>query len=101
MRSAAEHRVRLNSGRVIAIVAWLTHAACSGTPLNPSSSVLPGTWGGDHLTMTVASDNTHFEFDCAHGDVATALALDSHGQFSQTGVFVREHGGPIRQGEVP
>jgi hypothetical protein len=63
--------------------------------------VTPGTWGGDHITMTVASAVTHLEFDCAHGDVGTALVLDRHGRFTETGTFVREHGGPIREGEVP
>ena len=60
-----------------------------------------GVWGGDHVTMTVASAGGHFEFDCAHGDVGTTLVLDARGQFSATGVFVREHGGPIRPGEAP
>jgi hypothetical protein len=51
--------------------------------------------------MVVASAGAHFEFDCAHGNVGTTLVLDARGQFSATGAFVREHGGPIRQGEEP
>ena len=58
-------------------------------------------WGGDHVTVTVASAGAHFEFDCAHGDVGTTLVLNARGEFIATGAFFREHGGPIRQGEVP
>jgi hypothetical protein len=85
---------------LVAIVAWLAHTACGGTPSNPSSTVAPGLWGGDHVATTVASTGTHFEFDCAHGDLGPPLVLDARGQFNATGVFVREHGGPIRQDEV-
>ena len=47
------------------------------------------------------SDATHLELDCAHGDIAAALAIDAQRQFNVTGTFTREHGGPIRTGEVP
>lgn len=83
------------------MVAWLAHASCASAPSGPSSTVAPGVWGGDHVIMRVANAGTHFEFDCAHGDVETTLVLDARGQFVASGAFVREHGGPIRQGEVP
>lgn|SRR2546422_3599284 len=92
-------RSRNSRAGLIAIAAWLAHAACAGAPSSPSSTVALGLWGGDHVTMTVASAGVHFEFDCAHGSVGTTLVLDARGQFSATGAFVREHGGPIRQGE--
>jgi hypothetical protein len=41
------------------------------------------------------------EFDCAHGDIPGALTLNARNEFNVTGTFVREHGGPIRVGEVP
>ena len=84
---------------LVAIVAWLAHAACASAPSSPSS-VAAGVWGGDHVTTTIAGTGTHFEFDCAHGDGAP-LVPDARGQFNLTGVFVREHGGPIRQDEMP
>ncbi len=78
----------------------LTHAACAQTPTNPSPIAL-GAWGGDHVGMTVENAGAHFEFDCAHGEVATAPVADTRGQFSWAGAFIREHGGPIREGEAP
>jgi hypothetical protein len=71
---------------------------CVGNPTGPST--LDGIWGGDHITMSI-SDATHLELDCAHGDIPAALAIDAQRQFNVTGTFTREHGGPIRTGEVP
>ena len=59
-----------------------------------------GDWGGDHIAMTVASLSTHIELDCAHADVPTTLRTDERSQFSAAGTFVREHGGPVRDGEI-
>jgi hypothetical protein len=73
-------------------------SACAGSPAAPS--VLDGIWGGDHVTMSIAGA-THFELDCAHGDIPAPLAIDDQRQFNTAGTFVREHGGPIRTGEVP
>jgi hypothetical protein len=60
-----------------------------------------GVWSGEQITMTVTDTATHLEFGCAHGDIAGALTLDGHGHFDATGTYVREHGGPIRPGELP
>ena len=62
--------------------------------------MLGGTWGGEHVTMSIA-DWTHLEFDCAHGDVAARLSIDFDGHFDVTGTFTREHGGPVRVEEPP
>jgi hypothetical protein len=59
------------------------------------TSVDPGLWGGDHVTMTVGATSTHLEFDCAHGDIPGVLSVNN-GDLVANGTFVREHGGPIR-----
>ena len=79
---------------VTAAGAW----ACGDSPLEPT--MLGGTWGGDHVSMTIA-DSTHLEFDCAHGDIAAPIAIDSGGRFNVIGTFTREHGGPVRVEEPP
>jgi hypothetical protein len=73
-------------------------SGCVGNPTGPST--LDGIWGADHITMSI-SDTTHFELDCAHGDIPAPLAIDARRQFNVTGTFTREHGGPIRVGEDP
>jgi len=58
-----------------------------------------GQWGGEHVSLMVSTTSASLEFDCAHGTVEEAPLLDSEGQFSLHGVYVREHGGPMREGE--
>jgi hypothetical protein len=43
----------------------------------------------------------HLEFDCAHGDIPGMLTLNASNQFNVGRTYVREHGGPIRVGELP
>jgi len=40
------------------------------------------------------------EFDCAHGRIPGAFDVDAEGRFNLKGVFVREHGGPVRSDEA-
>jgi hypothetical protein len=86
--------------RLLIVIGAAGGWACGGASIGPSP-VPAGVWGGDHVVMTVTDAATHLEFDCAHGDIPGAITVDSRGQFDVAGVFVREHGGPIRQGEVP
>jgi hypothetical protein len=65
------------------------------------STVGPGAWGGDHVSMTIAASSIHLEFDCAHGDIPGAFSLNGAGQYSLDGTYVREHGGPVGIGDVP
>jgi hypothetical protein len=87
--------------RLLIVITAAGGWACDGPATGPSSQVPAGVWGGDHVAMTVADAATHLEFDCAHGDIPGAIRVDSRGRFQVAGAFVREHGGPIRQGEVP
>ena len=85
--SMAASRIRWASAPVLA--AW----ACSSTPTMPSLAF--GPWGGDHISLTVAAAGSHVEFDCAQGDIPEAITVDARHQFSVSGTFVRERGGPI------
>src|ERR1700724_62390 len=81
------------------LAAVVAASACGSSPSGPSP-VPTGRWGGDHIALTVAGIGTHIEFDCAHGDIPIALMVDARNGFDVSGTFVREHGGPIRVGEV-
>jgi hypothetical protein len=63
--------------------------------------VAPGTWGGGQVTMQVTASGATIEFSCAHATIDEPLVLDSARRFDASGVFVREHGGPIREDETP
>jgi hypothetical protein len=82
---------------VRAVLVLSVVAAACGTPSAPSTT-LTGMWGGDHIAMTVEDARAHIELDCAHGEIPTRLPA---APFSVAGTFVREHGGPIRDGEIP
>ena len=75
----------------------ITASACAGMPASPSTTP-EGLWGGDHISMTVTATGARIELDCAHGDIFVRLPA---APFSVAGTFVREHGGPIRDGEIP
>ena len=86
--------------RALMILGFVAGYSCGDTATEPSR--LPaGVWGGDHISMTVGATSTHFELDCGHGDLPAVPTVDRQRQFEVAGNFVREHGGPIRQGEIP
>jgi hypothetical protein len=61
-------------------------------------SVPNGSWGDDHVVLTVTDNGGRVEFDCAHGTLDHPLRLDDRGRFSVAGTFVPD-GGPVRTGE--
>jgi len=84
----------------LAVGAVCSSLACSAAPTSPSTPLI-GTWGGDHVSLTVTAAASHAEFDCAHGDMPSPLTRDDRDGFNASGTFVREHGGPIFVGQVP
>jgi hypothetical protein len=82
---------------VIGIVAALQ---CTGIGPPPAVAVT-GQWGGAHAALVLTDSGGTIEYDCAHGGLAAPVRLDQAGRFVVDGVHVREHGGPVRVGEVP
>jgi hypothetical protein len=85
---------------VVVLGAVIAISACGGGPAAPSTP-LTGTWGGDHVTLTVVDTGSHVEFDCAHGDIPGPLTVNIRNAFSVSGTFGRDTGGPVRIGQVP
>jgi hypothetical protein len=79
--------------RLLAVLLLL--ARCDGAP----AAVPTGEWGGAHARLSVHDDSADFETDCAHGRATAALTLDDEGRFDVAGVYVPEHGGPVRPNE--
>ncbi len=82
---------------VVGLVAVLQ---CTATGPPPVAQVT-GHWGGAHAALTLTDSGGAIEYDCAHGGLGAPVRLDRAGRFEIAGVHVREHGGPIRVGEVP
>jgi hypothetical protein len=74
--------------------AWM-----GGAMPRPDDRLQTGTWGGEHVALTVTDDGAHVEFDCAFGDISQPLTVDRDGRLAVDGVFVQERGGPVRLGE--
>ncbi len=60
---------------------------------------MSGMWGGDHISLEVNDSGATVEYDCAHGTITEKLVPDSSGKLVVKGFYVREHPGPIREGE--
>jgi hypothetical protein len=58
-----------------------------------------GSWGGEHIALEVTTSGARIAYDCAYGSIHEPLRADEHGSFDVLGVHVREHGGPVREGE--
>ena len=67
----------------------------------PGSLLLTDNWGGDHISLKIMGDGAALEFDCAHATIVQPIELDAHNRFDVRGEYVRERGGPLRDGEKP
>jgi hypothetical protein len=84
---------------VIGIVATIQCTAIG--PSQGEGAPVLGRWGGAHVALTLTDSGGIIEYDCAHGGLGAPIRVDRAGRFEIAGVHVREHGGPIRVGEVP
>ncbi len=71
----------------------------SNSPGQPQTEKLTGTWGGEGISLEITDAGANLTFDCAHGGITEEMTPDKNGKFAADGFFVRERGGPTRQGE--
>lgn len=79
-------------------VLLLAGTTCSGTITAPD---LYGEWGGEHVALRITPQGGVLEYDCAHGSIDPPITPDDQGRFDVTGIHIVEHGGPVRDDEVP
>jgi len=60
-------------------------AGCSDAPKN---RLLPGSYGGNHISIIVELQRTQFLFDCASGVVEGSIPLNRQDEFNVTGTFM-------------
>lgn len=88
--------------RTLLMSAVLAFLACNRTdPFMTAGTAVTGAWGGEHVALTLSDSGGSVEYDCAHGGLTAALRPGGGGAFDVPGVHVREHGGPMREGEIP
>jgi hypothetical protein len=77
-------------------------ASCSGAVATPSDGApLVGEWNGLHASLTLTESGGSIQYDCAHGGLRAPVEPNTNGQFTVAGVHFRDHGGPVRIGEIP
>ncbi len=60
---------------------------------------LSGDFGGPHVALHVQDGSGTIQFDCAHAKFSDMTTSDAN-HARALGAFFREHGGPVRVGEV-
>ena len=79
-------------------------AACRTADSAPAATDrrdLGGSWGGNHVALTLTADGGTLDYDCASGSIDGPLRIDASGRFSARGTHSPGQGGPQRQGEEP
>lgn len=80
----------------------LLAAALSGcAAVSPPGGPLTGSWGANHVALTLDAGGGRVEYDCAAGTIDGPLVLDGAGRFAATGTHTPGQGGPARLDEVP
>jgi hypothetical protein len=82
------------------VVGCATIGCAHGQTGTASDGLLTGNWGGEHIALALTGTGGTLEYDCAHGGI-TEPVRSIGGRIEAAGVHVREHGGPVREGERP
>ena len=92
-------RLKLARRRAGPLIAVALLSMCND-PVEPSDLV--GIWGGEHVEVAFDSlGAAAVQYDCAHGRIGPPITLGAAGALSAPGEHVREHGGPVQEGEIP
>jgi hypothetical protein len=86
--------------KMLSIVLTLLFFFYIGCTSSISQIDLAGTWGGEHISLTILDSTANLEYDCAYGTIDEPICTDAEGNFEVTGIHVFEHGGPIRIDET-
>jgi hypothetical protein len=61
----------------------------------------PELWGGRGISVRNGPSGASIDFDCARGSTDQPLRPDAAGDFSVSGTYTPERGGPVRRDELP
>ena len=61
----------------------------------------PDVWGGMHVSLEMNAGGAILEFDCAHGTILQPIKVDAKGEFSVSGTYTTELGGPVQRNNPP
>jgi hypothetical protein len=58
-------------------------------------------WGGSGISMRMTASGASIQFECAHGSITQPITPNAAGEFTATGSYTAERGGPVRKDEAP
>jgi hypothetical protein len=70
--------------------------AASATGAAARPKMLSGIWGGDRMILTMSPTGGTIRMDCANGTIKGKIIPNAKGQFTASGTFDQQHGGPTR-----
>jgi hypothetical protein len=80
-------------------LAGLLVAACQSVAA--PTAPLTGSWGGQHIGLTLTAEGGRLDYDCAAGTIDPPLSLDRDSWFHARGTHSPGQGGPDRIGYEP
>ena len=88
-------------GRFRFLLATVLAACAPATTNGDLRGLVTGPWGGEHVALELTPTGGTIEYDRAHGGLTQPVRPGAQGEFEAAGIHVREHGGPVREGERP
>ena len=101
LRAYAEPGQRSHSRGSVVRLAKPSPRRSIETTSQGNSNLIRGVWGGEHIRLEVTDAGAIVEYDCAHATIFQKIMPDRSGHFVVNGVYVPEHGGPVRTNEQP
>jgi hypothetical protein len=99
LHAYAEAVRRSHSGLSVVRLAKPSPRGSIATATQGKSNLFTGVWGGKHIRLEVTDTGATVEYDCAHATISQKITTDRSGHFVVNGVYVPEHGGPVRTNE--
>ena len=84
-----------------AVVPARESAPRSLAPRQSANDGMIGTWGGEHVRITIGAASAILVYDCAHGTIDQTFVVDPAGRFDLVGTHVPESPGPVREDQPP
>lgn len=76
-------------------------SAATQSVVAANAAPVTGSWGGRHVGLVLDPSRGRLEYDCASGEIAGPVRLDTSGRFAASGYHQTGIGGPERVGHVP
>ncbi len=87
----------------LVLIVFVSASTLATLAISPRQAENDGaeTWGGPHISMEMTAQGATLQFDCARGTIQQAIKPDASGEFTVSGTYTPERGGPIQKNNPP